>query len=88
MKKSIFSFIAGKKGRRSRNESREKAIGGTVVAVHRFQQGARDVLVDNGSGRSYVFIPAESSIRDIRTGEAVRFTVQSRGSEHRAVSVA
>jgi phage/plasmid primase-like uncharacterized protein len=87
MKKLLFS-IAGRHSRHARNESREKAIGGTVVAVHRFQQGARDILVDNGSDRSYVFIPAAARIRDIRKGETVCFTVQNHGDGHRAVSVA
>jgi len=84
--KRFFSHI-GKTCRRSRNVSRgaatakvrqEEAVGGTVVSVHRFQQGARDVLVDDGSRRTYVFIPSATPIRNIRTGETVQFrTVRS-----------
>ena len=84
--KRFFSHI-GKTCRRSRNVSRgavtakvrqEEAVGGTVISVHRFQQGARDVLVDDGSRRTYVFIPSATPIRNIRKGETVRFrTVRS-----------
>lgn len=93
MKKILFATVSSVRRRaakvgRAAKASAEHEMHGNVVSVHRFQQGARDILVDEGGRRSYVFIPSGSSIRDIRAGETVRFTVLSHGGGHTAVSVA
>lgn len=87
MKKLFFS-IADRHSRHPRNESREKAIGGTVLAVHTYQYGARDVLLEDQGRRSYVFIPQASAIRHLGAGDAVRFLVKGTGGQMTAVSAA
>jgi len=93
MKKILFATVSSVRRRaakvgRAAKASAEHEMHGNVVSVHRFQQGARDILVDEGGRRSYVFIPSSASIRDIRAGETVRLRVRYHGTEAHALSVA
>ena len=55
----------------------EKTVTGTVISVHTFQSGARDVLVAGAAGEDYVRIPSQMPFRHLRAGDSV--TLQAYG---------
>jgi len=80
--------LARSLARRAKSELHATEVGGTVLSVHTYQYGARDVLLEDQGRRSYVFIPQASAIRHLGAGDAVRFLVKGTGGQMTAVAAA
>ena len=71
MKRIKTFFSRGLRAARHGERIAEKTVSGTVVSVHTFQSGARDVLVAGDAGEDYVRIPAATPFRHLAAGERV-----------------
>lgn len=72
---SIVKRLSRLYRRAEKAAAKDVLVEGVVVSVHRFQYGSRDVLVDCGGQKRWLFVPWNAAVGDLSAGD--RLSVQA-----------